>query len=161
VTQEFIRRDKLDFSEWAWANKAKVLLETLADEVAEVLTENLAECLGARLRYDKELDDLFVHADLQADNINYEDGVEVRSRLVEEVDLTISNICVSSIGPWLDDRLDKPATWYVHPDDDGSTRRELECMSRTFLALHRKVQQVLDEPEPEVDKKWRAEKKHE
>jgi Ser/Thr protein kinase RdoA (MazF antagonist) len=100
VTQEFIRRDKLDFSEWAWANKAKVLLETLADEVAEVLTENLAECLGARLRYDKELDDLFVHADLQADNINYEDGVEVRSRLVEEVDLTISNICVSSIGPW-------------------------------------------------------------
>jgi len=92
-------------------------LKSVADEVAATLAENLKELIYAQFHYDYDRDEFFIEATLQGDD-RFEKMIQVRHSLIEAVQYII---------------------------DDNGDRHTLECISRTFLQLHQKAQEALEE----------------
>jgi hypothetical protein len=119
--REILHEDRLDFSRWFWGDETKNMVEnwlkSIAEEVAGTLAENLKELIYAQLHYDHDRDEFFIEATLQGDD-RFEKMVQVRHSLVEEAQYII---------------------------DDNGDRHTLECISRTFLQLHQKAQEALEE----------------
>jgi hypothetical protein len=134
MPRKIVHTGKLDFSEWNWdLDMLEKGLKAMADGVAETIAESMSDLLYARLRYDKDADEIVVAAELQADD-RYEHYVEVQNSLTEEVELTFEFECIGGRNGYLGNNSD--------------ARRQLECMSRTFLALHKRVNEVLRKSVP-------------